>query len=99
MAWVLSAAFVIDVFARRIVGWRAHTTMRTDLVLDAPEQALHDRNLPGRLAVYSDRGSRYVAMRYTNCLAEVSAAPSVGSAGDAYANALAESIIGCTRRR
>jgi putative transposase len=87
-------AFVIDVFSRRIVGWRAHTTMRTDLVLDALEQALHDRELDGRLVVYSDRGSQYVAMRYTNHLADAGAAPSVGSAGDAYHNALAESIIG-----
>lgn len=87
-------AFVIDVFARRIVGWRAHTTMRTDLVLDALEQALHDRELDGRLVVHTDRGSQYVAMRYTNRLADAGAAPSVGSAGDAYDNALAESIIG-----
>jgi putative transposase len=87
-------AFVLDVFSRRIVGWRAHTTMRTDLVLDALEQALHDRELDGRLVVHSDRGSQYVAMRYTNRLADAGAAPSVGSAGDAYDNALAESIIG-----
>ena len=87
-------AFVLDVFSRRIVGWRAHTTMRTDLVLDALEQALHDRELDGRLVVHSDRGSQYVAMRYTSRLADVGAAPSVGSAGDAYDNALAESIIG-----
>jgi transposase InsO family protein len=87
-------AFVIDVFPRRIVGGRAHTTMRTDLVLDALEQALHDRELDGRLIVHSDRGSQYVAMRYTNRLADAGAAPSVGSAGDAYDNALAESIIG-----
>ena len=86
-------AFVIDVFSRRLVGWRAHTTMRTDLVLDALEQALHDRELDGQLIVHSDRGSQYVAMRYTNRLAEAGAAPSVGSAGDAYDNALAESII------
>ena len=87
-------AFVIDVFSRRIVGWRAHTTMRTDLVLDALEQALHDRETDGGLVVHSDRGSQYVAMRYTERLAEVGAAPSVGSAGDAYDNALAESVIG-----
>ena len=90
----LYVAFVVDVFARRIVGWRAHTTMRTDLVLDALEQAFHDRDLDGRLVVHSDRGSQYVAMRYTNRLADAGAAPSVGSAGDAYDNALAESIIG-----
>jgi transposase InsO family protein len=89
----VSVAFVIDVFSRRIVGWRAHTTRRTDLVLDALEQALHDRELDGRLVVHSDRGSQYVAMRYTSRLADAGAAPSVGSAGDAYDNALAESII------
>lgn len=88
------AAFVIDVVARRIVGWRAHTTMQTALVLDALEQALHDRELDGRLVVHSDRGSQYVAMRYTERLADVGAAPSVGSAGDAYDNALAETVIG-----
>lgn len=87
-------AFVIDVFSRRIVGWRAHTTMRTELVLDALEQALHDRELDGRLVVHSDRGSQYVAMRYTERLADAGAAPSVGSVGDAYDNALAETIIG-----
>jgi transposase InsO family protein len=87
-------AFVIDVFSRRIVGWRAHTRMQTDLVLDALEQALHDRELDGRLVVHSDRGSQYVAMRYTERLAEQGAAPSLGSVGDAYDNALAESVIG-----
>ena len=87
-------AFVIDVFSRRIVGWRAHTRMQTELVLDALEQALHDRELEGRLIVHTDRGSQYVAMRYTTRLADAGAAPSVGSAGDAYDNALAESIIG-----
>lgn len=87
-------AFVIDVFSRRIVGWRAHTTMRTDLVLDALEQALHDRLLDGDLVVHSDRGSQYVSMRYTGRLAAAGAAPSVGSVGDAYDNALAETVIG-----
>lgn len=87
-------AFVIDVFSRRIVGWRAHTTMRTELVLDALDQALHDRELDGQLVVHSDRGSQYLAMRYTERLAEDGAAPSVGSVGDAYDNALAESVIG-----
>ena len=87
-------AFVIDVFSRRIVGWRAHTTMRTDLVLDALEQALHDRLLDGDLVVHSDRGSQYVSMRYTARLAVAGAAPSVGSVGDAYDNALAETVIG-----
>jgi len=87
-------AFVIDVFSRRIVGWRAHTTMRTELVLDALEQALHDRELDGRLIVHTDRGSQYVAMRYTDRVLAAGAAPSVGSVGDAYDNALAESVIG-----
>jgi transposase InsO family protein len=87
-------AFVIDVFSRRIVGWRAHTTMRTELVLDALEQALHDRELDGRLVVHTDRGSQYVAMRYTDRVLAAGAAPSVGSVGDAYDNALAESVIG-----
>jgi transposase InsO family protein len=87
-------AFVIDVFARRIVGWRAHTRMQTDLVLDALEQALHDRELDGRLVVHSDHGSQYVAMRYTDRLLRAGAAPSLGSVGDAYDNALAESVIG-----
>ncbi len=87
-------AFVIDVFSRRIVGWRAHTTMRTDLVLDALEQALHDRLLDGDLVVHSDRVSPYVSMRYTGRLAAAGAAPSVGSVGDAYDNALAETVIG-----
>jgi transposase InsO family protein len=58
-------AFVIDVFSRRIVGWRAHTTMRTDLVLDTLAQALHDRLLGGALVVHSDCGSQYVSRRYT----------------------------------
>lgn len=90
-------AFVIDAFSRRIVGWRAHTTMRTDLVLDALEQALHDRETDGQegpLVHHSDRGSQYVSMRYTERRAAAGVAPSVGSAGDAYDNALAESVIG-----
>ena len=87
-------AFVIDVFSRRIVGWRAHTTMRTELVLDALEQALHDRETDAGLVCHSDRGSQYVSMRYTERLAAAGAAPSVGSVGDAYDNALAETVIG-----
>ena len=87
-------AFVIDVFSRRIVGWRAHTTMRSELVLDALEQALHDRETDARLVHHSDRGSQYVSMRYTERLTTAGVAPSVGSAGDAYDNALAESVIG-----
>ena len=87
-------AFVIDVFARRIVGWRMSSTMRTDFVLDALEQALYDRR-PGDdcgLIHHSDRGSQYVSIRYTERLAEAGIEPSVGSVGDAYDNALAESV-------
>jgi putative transposase len=71
-------AFVIDVCSQRIVGWRAHTTMRTELVLDALEQALHDRELDGRLVVHSDRGSPYVAMRYTERVADAGAVLAAG---------------------
>jgi transposase InsO family protein len=87
-------AFVIDVFSRRIVGWRAHTTMRSDLVLDALEQALHDRETDGDLIHHSDRGVQYLSMRYSERLADAGIAPSVGSRGDSYDNALAESVIG-----
>src|SRR5512145_3069855 len=89
-------AFVIDVFARRIVGWRVSTSLRADFVLDALEQALYDRrgdNLR-TLVHHSDRGSQYLSMRYTDRLADHGIAPSVGSQGDAYDNALAESVIG-----
>lgn len=89
-------AFVIDAFARRIVGWRVSTSMRTDFVLDALEQALYDRRGEGLagLVHHSDRGSQYLSMRYTDRLADAGIAPSVGSQGDAYDNALAESVIG-----
>lgn len=89
-------AFVIDVFARRIVGWRVSSHMRTDFVLDALEQALCDRQ-PDRsdeLIHHSDRGSQYVSIRYTERLAEAGIEPSVGSRGDSYDNALAETING-----
>jgi putative transposase len=86
-------AFVIDVFAHRIVGWRVSSTMRTDFVLDALEQALYERR-PGEDAGHSDRGSQYVSIRYTERLGEAGIEPSVGSAGDAYGNALAETING-----
>ncbi len=92
----LYVAFVIDVFARRIVGWRVSSHMRTDFVLDALEQALYDRQ-PERnesLVHHSDRGSQYVSIRYTERLAEVGIEPSVGSKGDSYDNALAETING-----
>ena len=92
----LYVAFVIDVFARRIVGWRVSSGMRTDFVLDALEQALYDRQ-PERseaLVHHSDRGSQYVSIRYTERLAEAGIEPSVGSRGDSYDNALAETING-----
>ena len=89
-------AFVIDVFSRRIVGWRVSSSMRTDLVLDALEQAIYARggSLPAGLVHHSDHGSQYLSMRYTDRLADAGAAPSAGSRGDAYDNALAESVIG-----
>jgi len=91
---VVYVAFVIDVFARRIVGWRASTSMRSDLVLDALEQALYDRETEGGLIHHSDRGSQYLAIRYSERLADAGIEPSVGSRGDAYDNALAETVIG-----
>lgn len=92
----LYVAFVVDVFARRIVGWRVSTTMTTDFVLDALEQALYDRqpDPEGSLIHHSDRGSQYVSIRYSERLAEAGIAPSVGSKGDSYDNALAETING-----
>jgi putative transposase len=87
-------AFVIDVFSRRIVGWRAAASMRTDLVLDALEQALYDRQTDADLVHHSDRGVQYLSLRYSERLAEAGIATSVGSRGDAYDNALAESVIG-----
>jgi transposase InsO family protein len=92
----LYVAFVIDVYARRIVGWRVSRSMHTDFVLDALEQALYDRQ-PERaesLVHHSDRGSQYVSIRYTERLAEAGIEPSVGSRGDSYDNALAETING-----
>jgi transposase InsO family protein len=89
-------AFVIDVFARRIVGWRVSSSLVTDFVLDALEQAIYDRCGTGveDLVHHSDRGTQYLSMRYTGRLADVGIEPSVGSRGDSYDNALAESIIG-----
>jgi transposase InsO family protein len=89
-------AFVIDVFARRIVGWRVSASLGTDFVLDALEQAIYDRCRAGvdDLVHHSDRGTQYVSMRYTERLADAGIAPSVGSRGDSYDNALAESVIG-----
>jgi transposase InsO family protein len=89
-------AFVIDVFARRIVGWRVAASLRTDFVLEALDQAIYARcdDVVGDLVHHSDRGSQYLSMRYTERLADAGIEPSVGSRGDAYDNALAESVIG-----
>ncbi|GGI89652.1 transposase [Polymorphobacter multimanifer] len=89
-------AFVIDTFARRIVGWRASRTAHAGFVLDALEQALHARQpaRSGGLIHHSDRGSQYLSIRYTERLAEAGIEPSVGSVGDSYDNALAETING-----
>ncbi len=87
-------AFVIDVFARRIVGWRVSRTQTAGFVLDALEQARHARKPTESLVHHSDRGSQYVSIRYTERQAEVGIDPSVGSVGDSYDNALAESVIG-----
>ena len=88
-------AFVIDAYARRIVRWRASRTAHADFVLDALEQALHDRR-PGRagLVHHSDRGVQYVSIKYTERLTEAGIEPSVGSVGYSYDNALAETING-----
>lgn len=87
-------AFVIDVFSRRIVGWRARASMRTDLALDALEQAVYDRETDAGLVHHSDRGAQYLSIRYTERLAAAGIEASVGSRGDAYDNALAESVLG-----
>jgi putative transposase len=90
-------AFVIDVFARRIVGWRASSSLRSELALDALDQALYDRPITEspRLIHHSDRGGQqYLSIRYTERLAAAGIEPSVGSTGDSYDNALAECVIG-----
>lgn len=89
-------AFVIDTYARRIVGWRASRTAHASFVLDALEQALHDRRPVhrGGLVHHSDRGSQYVSIKYSERLADAGIEPSVGSVGDSYDNALAETING-----
>jgi putative transposase len=89
-------AFIVDVFARRIVGWQISNSMRTDFVLDALEQALYERQPEDSegLIHHSDRGSQYVSIRYSERLAEAGIEPSVGSRGDSYDNALAETING-----
>jgi putative transposase len=87
-------AFVIDVFARRIIGWRVARSMHAELVLDALEQALWSRSGIKGVVHHSDRGSQYLSIRHSERLAEAGAEPSVGSVGDSYDNALAETIIG-----
>ena len=87
-------AFIIDAFSRRIVGWRVSRSLQANLVLDALEQALHARERDQPLIVHSDRGSQYLAVRYSERLAKAGIAASVGSRGDSYDNALAETIIG-----
>jgi putative transposase len=95
--WVgfVYVAFIIDAYARRIVGWRVSRTAHAGFVLDALEQALHERcPAQGGLVHHSDRGSQYLALRYTERLAEAGIEPSVGSVGDSYDNALAETVNG-----
>lgn len=87
-------AFIVDVFSRRIVGWRVSTSLKTDLVLDALEQAIHARGKSDGLIHHSDRGSQYLSIRYSDRLAEAGITASVGSVGDSYDNALAETING-----
>jgi putative transposase len=87
-------AFVIDVFSRMVVGWRVSTSMKTDLVLDALEQAVHARYETDGLIHHSDMGTQYLSIRCSERLAECGIHASVGSTGDSYDNALAESIIG-----
>jgi len=87
-------ALVIDVFSRRIVGWRVSRSLKADLALDALEQALHARPDHRGLVHHSDRGTQYLCIRYTERLAEAGITPSVGSVGDSYDNALCESVIG-----
>jgi putative transposase len=87
-------AFVIDVFARCIIGWRVARSMHAELVLDALEQAIWSRSGIDGVVHHSDRGSQYLSIRYSERLAEAGAQPSVGSIGDSYDNALAETIIG-----
>ena len=87
-------AFITDVFSRKIVGWRVSSSLQSDLALDALEQALHARPDQSELVHHSDRGVQYLSIRYTERLAEAGIEPSVGSVGDSYDNALAETIIG-----
>ncbi len=91
----LYVAFVLDVYSRRIVGWAASDTMTTDLTLNALNMAAWSRGLPlDGLIAHSDAGGRYTALRYTERLADIGAAPSIGTVGDSYDNAMAESLNG-----
>jgi transposase InsO family protein len=94
--WVgfVYVAFITDVFSRKIVGWRVSNSLRSDLALDALEQALHARRDLNQLVHHNDRGVQYVSIRYSERLAEAGIEPSVGSVGDSYDNALAETIFG-----
>ena len=94
--WVgfVYVAFITDVFSRKIVGWRVSNSLRSDLALDALEQALHARPNLDNLVHHNDRGVQYLSIRYTERLAEAGIEPSVGSVGDSYDNALAETIFG-----
>jgi transposase InsO family protein len=87
-------AFVIDTFANKIVGWRASRSQQTQFVLDALEQALYERRPTDDLIHHSDRGSQYLSIKYTERLADAGLEPSVGTVGDSYDNALAETMIG-----
>ena len=91
---VVYVAFVTDVYARMIVGWRVWNSLKTDLILDALEQALYARTGTKGLVHHSDRGSQYLSIRYTERLAEAGIESSVGSVGDSYDNALAETMFG-----
>lgn len=91
---VVYVAFVIDVFSRRIVGWRVSSAMRIELVLDALEQALWSRSASAELVHHSDQGSQNLSIKYTTRLTQIGVKPSAGSVRDAYDNAPAESLIG-----
>lgn len=93
VGWVY-VAFVIDVFSRRIVGWKVSTSLHTGLALDALEMALHANESNGDLVHHSDRGSQYLSIKYSDRLADVGVTASVGTKGDSYDNALAESFNG-----
>jgi putative transposase len=95
---VVYVAFVIDAYARRILGWRAATSMRTQLVLDALEQAVWVRRREGAdltgLVHHTDAGSQYTSIAFTERLATIGVSPSIGTVGDAFDNALAETVVG-----